>query len=171
MKPKELRAFQVNIASLKNGQHQFEFGIDDAFFEHYGAEFVEKGRGTCRLDLKKSETMLVFDFDLDVTVELVCDRSLDPFDYQVQRKEEMVVKFGVEAGELSDDVLVIDRETSQINVADWLHEYIGLGLPMKRLHPRYEGQESPDLVYQTGVTDDDENETDPRWEALKKLKK
>jgi uncharacterized protein len=171
MKPKELRAFQVNIASLKNGHHPFDFEIDDAFFEHFGADLVEKGRGTCHLDLKKSETMLVFDFDLDVTVELVCDRSLDPFDYRVQRKEEMVVKFGLEAGELSDDVIVMDRETSQLNVAEWLHEYIGLGIPMKKLHPRYEGQETPDLVYQTGDAGDDGSETDPRWEALKKLKK
>jgi uncharacterized metal-binding protein YceD (DUF177 family) len=41
---------------------------------------------------------------------------------------------------------------------------------MKKLHPRYDGQETPDLIYQTEVTEDEsEEDIDPRWAELKKL--
>ena len=40
----------------------------------------------------------------------------------------------------SDDLLQITTDTQNINVAQHLFDYIGLAVPMKKLHPRYAGR-------------------------------
>ena len=171
MKKSEQRVFQVNIPSLKIGQHQFQYEITDAFFEQFEDGLVDKGNSTCTLDLKLSETMMVLDFNLDLEVELICDRSLDTFLFPIGKKEELIVKFGEKDEELSEDLVVISDGTQILDVAPYIHEYIVLSIPMKKLHPRYDGQDTPPLVYQTEVDEEESNEKiDPRWEALKKLK-
>ena len=160
----------MNIPSLKNGHHEFDFEIRDSFFESFEDSLVTKGNGHCRMDLKKTETMMTMDFEFDLGVELVCDRSLDTFTFPIKEKHELIVKFGEHDEELSEDLLVISRETQTFDTAPILYELINLAIPMKKLHPRYDGQESPDLIYQTEITEDEgEEEIDPRWAELKKL--
>ena len=171
MKRSEQRVFQVNIPSLEIGQHEFQYEITDAFFEQFGDSLVDKGNGICYLDLKMTETMMVLDFSLDLGVELICDRSLDTFQFPIKKKEELIIKFGEKNEELSEDLVVISEGTQTLDVAPYIHEYTSLSIPMKKLHPRYEGQDTPPLVYQTEVDkEESQEEIDPRWEVLKKLK-
>jgi len=171
MKRSEQRVFQVNIPSLKIGHHQFQYEITDAFFTQFEDGLVDKGNGKVELDLKLSETMMVLDFNLDLEVELVCDRSLDAFYYPIKKKEELIVKFGETDEELSEDLIVISEGVQILDVAPYIQEYIGLSIPMKKLHPRYDGQDTPPLIYQSVEDEEESKETiDPRWEALKKLK-
>ena len=164
----EARDFLLNIPSLKNGVHEFHFEIKNSFFEQFENGLVEKGNGECDLTLKKSETMMQLAFEINFEIELICDRSLEPFQYPIKKKVELIVKFGEVDEELSEDLIVINFETQIFNVAPYLNEIIGLSIPMKKLHPKYEGLETPDLIYRS---EDEENseEMDPRWEALKKL--
>ncbi|MCP4460328.1 MAG: DUF177 domain-containing protein [Cytophagales bacterium] len=171
MKRSEQRVFQVNIPSLKLGHHQFQYEINDEFFGQFENSLVDKGNGKVELNLKLSETMMVLDFNLDLKVELVCDRSLDTFSYPIKTQEELIVKFGEENEELSEELIVISEDTQLLDVAPYIQEYIGLSIPMKKLHPRYDGKETPPLIYQTEVNEEEsKDEIDPRWEALKKLK-
>lgn len=171
---KGLREFQIDIFSLSNKLHEFEFEITGKLFSLYENSLIEKGEGICKLSLLKSETMMTLHFAIDAKVELICDRSLDTFWYPVRLEEEVIIKFGDGDYALSDDVLVIKSDTSSINVGDYIYEFISLAVPMKKLHPRYGDEEDqPEIIYSSN---DDEGEegskenTDPRWEALKKLK-
>jgi len=175
MTQKVLREFQIDIFNLGLKQHEFEFQIDRRLFALYEHSLVEKGSGKCLLVLDKSATMMTLHFNIDVTVELICDRSLDPFDYPINLEETLIIKFGDDNYSLSEDVIVIKSDTATIDVSNYIYEYISLAIPLKKLHPRYEGEEDeqPDLIYtsQEEETDtDNSEEVDPRWEALKKLK-
>jgi uncharacterized protein len=170
MKTSEARTYLVNIPSLKNGDHEFNFEINDAFFGHFENSLVEKGNGHCRMELKKNDTMMTMNFEFDTEVELVCDRSLDTFTFAIEEKHELIVKFGEHDEELSEDLLVIARDTQIFDTAPYLLEFINLAIPMKKLHPRYDGVETPDLIYQSEVTEEESEEgIDPRWAVLKKL--
>lgn len=171
MKRSERRVFQVNIPSLKIGYHQFQYEITDEFFPQFEDRLVDKGNGKVELGLKLSETMMVLTFNLDLEVELICDRSLDSFQFPIKRQEELIVKFGEENEELSEDLIVISNNVQLFDVIPYIQEYIGLSIPMKKLHPRYDGQKSPTLIYQSEAEGTGSEEIiDPRWEALKKLK-
>jgi uncharacterized protein len=171
---KGLREFQIDIFNLGYKLHEFEFQIDNRLLRMYEHSLVEKGGGICKLSLEKSETMMNLHFHIDVKVELICDRSLDSFDYPIKLEESLIIKFGEDNYSLSDDVIVIKDDTATIDVSEFIYEFITLAVPLKKLHPRYEETEDdePDLIYtsEDEDTDRENGEVDPRWEALKKLK-
>lgn len=119
-------------------------------------------------------------FNIVGTVELECDRSLDLFDFSINAERIMRYRLGEEHQELSDELVVIPKESQTINIASLLYEFIGLEIPMKKLHPRFVEEEDEDgdeellVIYTSEDEAEEENEeesVDPRWEALKKLKK
>ena len=122
--------------------------------------------------------MIQMTFCAEGVVELTCDRSLDLFDYPLELKRDMIYKYGEDEKELSEDVYVIFKETQTINVASILLEFIGLEVPMKKLHPRFEVDDDSDeeleMIYSSEKDTEegqDEEQIDPRWAALKDLNK
>ena len=173
---RELKEFQINIFSLANKSHEFEFEITNKLFETNEYSLVKKGSGTCKLTLQKFETMMNLHFVIHAEVELTCDRSLDTFIYPMLLEEDIIIKFGEENDSLSEDVFVVRQDTPTINVGDFIYEFVNVAVPMKKLHPRYgdeENEEGSEIIYTSGddhSEDESSSELDPRWEALKKLK-
>jgi uncharacterized metal-binding protein YceD (DUF177 family) len=179
MSSKYLRYFDIDIFNLTNKDYQYEFEFDEQLFAAFSDSPFQKGKGECKVALKKSETMIVLTFDVVGTVGLVCDRSLEEFDYQLDFEEKMILKFGEEDVEVSESMAIIHRDTQQINIGQFIYEFIMLDIPMKKLHPKFEEDEEDDeenesLIYSSDDSneddDDDNNENDPRWDILKKLK-
>jgi len=178
---KVLRKYEIQIFKLSNGLHEFEFDLDKEFFDLFENEIVNKGFLQAKVSLEKSETMIQTTFIIHGSVELECDRSLDLFDFPIDLERAFIYKLGDETNELSDEAMVIPRDTQKLNVASIMFEFIGLDIPMKKLHPRYseeDDEENDDevlLIYSSeekDQTEDQENEEmiDPRWASLKKLK-
>ena len=178
-----LRAYDIHIAGLENKRYTYDFVSDDAFFAALEQQLIAKGNVQTQLTLDKSETMLRLDFHITGAVEQICDRSLDEYDQPVDTRQTMLLKFSDRNEELSDEIELIERNTATINVARYIFEFIGLSLPMKRLHPRFQAEDEEDddesnvkLIYSSGPAVDDEEEgngdqsaIDPRWAALRKL--
>ena len=174
---KAFRPFDIHIFKLAHGEHDYEFEIKDEFFELFENEIVDKGNLKVDVSLAKSETMIEMDFSISGTVELQCDRSLDLFDFPIDTQRTMRYRLGEEAQELSDELMVIPKDSQTINIASLLFEFIGLEIPMKKLHPRFDDEEGDEellVIYTSEEEEEDTNQeesVDPRWEALKKLKK
>jgi uncharacterized metal-binding protein YceD (DUF177 family) len=167
---KALKEFNIEIFGLSNKTHHFNFEFNDQFFDEFENSLVKKGTGACEVELIKTDSMITLNLSIAGSVELTCDRSLEQFDYPIESTKELVFKYGIEEKELSDDVYVILKDTQRINISDFLYQFISLEIPMKKLHPKYEGKDADPLIYQSDTEDEDENKVDPRWEALKKLK-
>lgn len=174
MLTKGLREFQIDVFSLSQKLHEFEFEITDKLFSIYDQSIVKKGRGICKLSLQKAETMMTLHFDIDVEVELTCDRSLEKFWHPIRLNEKIIIKFGNDNYSLSEDVIVMRNDTPSLNVSGFIYEFIMLAVPMKKLHPLFENEVGqPDLIYtsiEDPSTEEESGTIDPRWEALKKLK-
>lgn len=166
-----MKEFQINIHRLINGSHDFDFKIFPDFFKNFSNSVIEKGQGHVQVTLDKSETMMVLHMNMDVTVELICDISLDKYDFPVQVEQDLMIKFGEENREISEEMIQIDRDAQHINIADVVYEYLSINIPMKKVHPKLANQDRPDLIYASSEEDHQEDPIDPRWEALKKLKK
>lgn len=165
--------FYIDVYNLKNGVHQYDFEIDDHFFSEFGTEFTDRGKGMATVTLDKTDSLISAGFQLDLKVELTCDRSLEKFEFPVLQKEKLLFKYGEEEKELDVDVYMITKTTQRINFGKHLHDFVGLAIPYKKLHPKYADieEESDELFYQTHSEDDDgETPEDPRWDALKKLR-
>ncbi|OZI06315.1 hypothetical protein BWI93_21135 [Siphonobacter sp. BAB-5385] len=178
--PKELRQYDIDILQLENKHYDFHFEGGNEFFAALDQNLISKGAFKAKVGLDKSSTMLQLSFDIAGSYELICDRSLDPFEEPFQTKEKQILKFGDKAEQLSDEIEIIPWETATVNIARFLFDFIGLTVPMKKLHPRFRTAESDEedeeataeiLVYSSAKPDENaEPEVDPRWEALKKLK-
>jgi uncharacterized metal-binding protein YceD (DUF177 family) len=174
-----LKAFSVNIIGLSNKVHQFQYEFGDEFFAAYGSGLISKGQFKADVELNKHETFIEATFKITGHANLICDRSLDPFEYPIDFKKKIVFKYGDTDAELSDEIIMIHRDTDTLELGQYIYEFIGLEIPIKKLHPRYLDEMDMDdgaagkIIYTSGESkndpDDDEN-IDPRWEILKKLK-
>ena len=171
MKARKVLDFVVNFCSLKNGEHEFHFEIKDDFFSQFEGDLVEKGEGFCTLNLRKSDTMMRLKFKTNVTIELMCDRSLEKFNFPISNDHTLIVKFGEKNEELSEDLIVVNYETQSLDLRPYIFEFICIDIPMKKLHPKFEDQDSPNFIYKLEANETDAEEIDPRWEVLKKLSK
>ncbi|MDZ7604507.1 MAG: DUF177 domain-containing protein [Cyclobacteriaceae bacterium] len=166
-----LKEFDIHISKLTIGQHDYSYKIDDRFFELFEYSLVEHGVMQADLILDKKSTFLQLSFDIKGVVGLICDRSLDEFDFPVDCVHELLIKFGDEDQEISDEVEMIQHGTPMINIAKYLYEFVTLEIPMKKLHPRYhEKSEETPIIFTGGDSDDNESDSDPRWNELKKIK-
>jgi len=175
-----VRAYTVNIVGLNNTAHRFEFEVGNDFFSHYGTAVVSEGSLKANVTLDKRETFIDATFAIKGTVKLICDRSLDPFDYPVELEKKLVFKYGDSDQELSDEIVMIHRDSESLELGQYIFEFIALEVPMKKLHPRFQDEKEEDdnsegkIIYTSKTSSDndktDGDDIDPRWEILKKLK-
>ena len=166
--------FKVNIIGLSQKAHHFDFELDDGFFKVYGTSLLDGGRFSAGITIDKRETLIEVNFQIRGVARLVCDRSLEPFDFPLEIQRMILFKYGEEEKELSDEIVLITRKKVSLDIGQYLFELIVVSLPMKRLHPKFQNetlQESEiQLVYSSPVKTNEEEPIDPRWEKLKKLK-
>ena len=169
-----LHTFDINFVGLNNGVNDFSYQIDEQFFELYEYSLVKKGDLAVKLTFDKNDNFFTLEFDIEGTVELICDRCADPFNYQVKAVEQQLVKIEEEANDGVDDWIVLGKKDFQLNVASLIYEFIMISLPLINLHPDNEdgtsgcNPETISLLKRLSIHEGD-SKTDPRWDALKNI--
>lgn len=168
-----MESYRINILGLSLAIHQFQYEFGNEFFRKYDKGLVSEGKFTVDVALDKRETFLEAGFKIVGSVKLVCDRSLDEFDYPIDVKRKIIFKYGDQDVEVSEDVIMIQHGTEILEIGQYIYEFIALAIPMKKLHPRYQNESEEDtIIYTSDSTEEKkEGEIDPRWEMLKKLNK
>jgi uncharacterized metal-binding protein YceD (DUF177 family) len=166
--------YTVNIIGLSLKAHSFDYHLNEDFFKRYGSELLSSGDFQAQVVLNKNETFIEADFSIKGNADLICDRSLEPFQFPIEVHKKVMFKYGEEAGEINDEVIVITRDQATLELGQLMYEFIGIEIPMKKLHPRFQEIEDDEfsegkIVYTSEKPEDDEP-IDPRWEILKKLK-
>ncbi len=172
-----MNLFSVNIIGLSLSKHSFEFELGRAFFQQYDSELVSEGTLKAVVALSKHETFIEAIFEIQGSVRLLCDRSLEEFDFPISTRHKLVYKYGDENKEISEEMVMIHRDSASLDLGQPMYEYITLAVPMKKLHPRFQEEddssEEGKLIYTSSDNskdDDEDGSVDPRWEILKKLK-
>lgn len=132
--------------------------------------------GTVYIEFYRTLHFIRTKFQVDATVELICDRSLDEFDYDIEQNYEVLFKAEKieESADENGAIRNFDHANKQISLEQDVRDTILLNLPSKKLHPRFldeEGNPKETFNQKYGdVSDDDVEKTDPRWDKLKDLK-
>jgi uncharacterized protein len=171
---KQKHLFKIPFKGLKVGKHEFDFDTDDSFFEEFEGSEINKGKVHTRVVLEKSNTLMELHFELHGLVLTLCDRCLDDLEIAVDYKTSMYVKFGDETEEQTDEIIILSHNEHELDVAQYIYEFINLSMPYKRVHPddprgkstcNKEMLENLDKYLLRGK----EQETDPRWNDLRNL--
>lgn len=176
---KSLQHYSIPFTGLKPGVHQFEFGVDDSFFKEFEYSLVKSGKLKVDLDLEKQETMMILHFHIYGGIKLGCDVCLADYPYQVDFKERQIAKLNGNE-DLEDDteeIVVLKRSETEINVATLIYEFINLAVPYIS---RCEDEGNAEWCDREMIAKLDQlapgpkeeiEDADPRWEALKNMKK
>ena len=179
------KTFDIEVVKFKEGLHEVDFPIGDAFFQQVeGNDLLDKSNLTVRVKVDKGANLIELTFHIGGKVTVVCDRSLETFEQPLDFTEKMIYKFGSEVKEIDESVMMITRDTPSINVAQLIYEFIFLALPLKKIHPDYKNEldeednelEGGFVYLDEAFTEDSAEEkesttsVDPRWEQLGKLK-
>lgn len=174
---------------MSEGKHEFEYDLNDKFFSLIddGTADVKRGNIKVVISLKKTSITFELNFDIKGVVHVPCDRCLDDIDMEVDTKNRLIVKFGKEYSEESDEIVIIPEEDGAINIAWFLYEFIVLSLPTKKVHPpgtcnkamssklnKHRAKSSDegdddDIEEGDDTIDDDSSFSDPRWDTLKDI--
>lgn len=172
LKVKNGQDFLIPVFGLKLGESNFQFVVDQSFFEGVDDLDFSDPKVNVNLDVDKQENMITFDFDIKGSVKVACDRCADEYNQSIEGKYTLFVKYGLEYKEESEDVIIIPADQHQFDVTQFIYEYIVLLLPLRKVHPNDENGNSmcnKEVIERLNRHEVSEN-IDPRWEALKNLK-
>ena len=127
--------FLINFTSLKEGQHKFNFKIEDSFFEQLDYSVIEAGHLEVELLLDKKSTLMNAVFEIKGNVTVMCDRCTDDYEQAIDTKNELIYKFGNELMD-NETVVVILPQEYQIDVKHPIYEFAVTSMPLKKLHPK-----------------------------------
>lgn len=163
------KKFIIPFIGLSLGKHQYHYDIDDSFFQEFEHSEIKQGNLGVSLVLDKQSTMLILDFAITGFVNVMCDRCLDNFNMKLNTEQRLFVKFGEETREETDEIVVFSTNEYEIDVAQYIYEYIILSLPYSRIHP--EGECDPEVIKKLEELkiNKEEKNIDPRWDILKNI--
>lgn len=173
---KSLKTYSIPFTGLKLGKHQFDFEITDAFFKEFEYSLVKKGRLDCRVELERQETMLILNFNISGTIDLACDRCLAEYPQQVNITEQQIAKFSDDEVIDDEDIITLTKNDYEIDLAGLIYEYINVARPFVTVcsqegKTQYCDTEMLDRINKlSGNEEQNVEEADPRWDALKKIK-
>lgn len=172
-----LAPFVLAFAGLKEGVHHFNRDVTATFFDAFDYTEFSATALAVQIDLTKKASMLEVQLTVAGSVRVGCDLTNELFDLPLNPTHELVVKFGEEFNDENEHLLVLPHGSHQLDLAQTLFETIVLAVPQKKIHPGIEnGSLQSDLLdrldeLHPGESTNESDTTDPRWDALKKLKK
>ena len=173
--------YEIPFTGLKDEIHHFNYKIGKPFFELLDYSDISDADLEVNLTLDKRETMMVAEFDISGTVVTTCDRCTDDMELSIATTDELIYKFG-EADLDDEKIIMIHPNDISINIQHPIYEFAAIQLPSKRTHE--EGDCNPEMINaldqylmiesdspsETGSEEEDDEDVDPRWNELKKLK-
>jgi uncharacterized metal-binding protein YceD (DUF177 family) len=152
-----LKEYSIPFVGLEPGNHQFEFEVNDSFFEHFEFSQIQHAQIHVTVVLEKMERMMVFTIGIKGEALVTCDRCTGEFNFPVSDTQRLIVKLGAEY---------------KFDLSTYIYEFIHLALPVRLLHPDDDNGNStcdPDMLRILETLAPAADTFDPRWEALKRL--
>lgn len=168
---KKMIEYIIPVAGLGLGNHRYSYKIDDAFFSNFEYFDTDKGLLELVVDLMKESNLIDIKFNFKGWVELVCDRCLEKFKMNLENDFRLIINYGETFEEVSDEIITIPSTESNIDLSQYIYEYVNLMLPIKKVHPDDElGNSSCNKDMLKRLLKYSEQKSDPRWDALKNIK-
>ncbi len=183
-------AYKLPLKSLGTGKHQFEYHLDKQFFANMENTDIRDADITVAHSVVYNGEFYTLDFHFEGTVTVLCDRCLDDLELPIDTTYSIVVKYGDDYNDDSDEVLEIPQSDNYLNVAYMIYDTIVTAIPIKHVHPMGKCNRAMSAILKKHrarpVDEDTELEEklideidqiddaapaapDPRWNALSKL--
>lgn len=177
------RKFSIDVPKLRHGQNKESFAVDASFFAAFEYSPVQEGNVQVTVAIEKATTHLDAKFLFQGEIMLECDRCLEPYPYSLDFETRIVYSFDEELEFDTDEVVLIEESTPTLFFAQDFYDFIVLQVPLRKVPAPEVHICAPEVLRMLGLSPDgssletpeetaqeQEDEVDPRWQALKKLK-
>lgn len=169
------KKYSIELPKLVLGEQEEVFQIDNSFFEHFENSPIREGSIQIKAKITKFNTHLDITFDLKGTIVLECDRCLEDYPHQLKSSERIIYTYDEKSEKETGDVILIDKNEPLLLLGSDFHELIFLEIPIRKVPLPSVHKCAPGVLALINNVDADgnrieEEETDPRWNELKKLK-
>lgn len=173
------REFEIAFVGLKPGIHQFQYDIEDKFFEEFGVQDFTNMKAQVRLSLDKNNGFMILRFQVGGKADVNCDRCSNELPFELFDDFTITVKMTedpemMNEQEVDPDVHYISRGESHLNVKTWIYEFVNLSIPMQKTC-EFEDMNGPhcnptarEILNRQGVSDGEKE--NPLWKELEKFK-
>lgn len=124
---------KIPVLHLEDGLHHFEYSIRGGELKFSRSEVYPEAINV-RAEINKFGKNIKCHVDLETMAHHICDRCLDNFILPYREQFELLFHVGTEDFETDEeDVVFITPETVEIDLSDWIIEYLLLTIPMKNV--------------------------------------
>ncbi len=132
------REYEIAFVGLKQGDHEFEYILEDSFFKERGSINQNEIQATVKLMLDKNNGFMILKFITGGKAEVNCDRCGNVLDANLWDEFNMVVKLVTNPEEMNEqeedpDIFYIARSESTLDVSSWLYEFVILSIPTQNV--------------------------------------
>ena len=167
--------YKIKLNGLKDGSYINSFRIRGEFFETLNSSEIK----LVDIDI---DTMLKVEnrrYNLEIksngmVIDIPCDICTEKINIPISSKINYIIKKGIVKDLEDENVIFVDEKDKELILDSILYEMIVLAFPSKRQHQLNSindeecNKEMVNLINKYSVKEN--NNIDPRWEALKKLK-
>ena len=169
-----LEIFKLDMRRIAEGQSTLTFHLDDDFFQALDAPEVSRGSVDVALDILRRGDLFTLDFHTEGTVVIPCDLCLDDMEQPVASDNRLLARFGNDDSNDNEELVTIAEDEGILDISWLIYEFVALSIPVKHVHAPGKCNDAMtqklEELSAARSSDEEEPVTDPRWEALSKLK-
>jgi uncharacterized protein len=172
---KHNQKYIIPFKGLNDGNHIFSFKLDRHFFDLYEVKEINNVELNAEIQLVKKINYLELEFCITGYIEVICDVCLDFYAQKIESSGKLYIRFGEESAELSDELIAIPFNQTEIEISQYLFDFSMLGIPVRKQHtPEINGENGCDpemiRILRSIEMKEENRKYDPRWNNLKKIK-
>lgn len=169
-----LEQFKIDLKALTEDVTPLEWELDDQYFRVLEGAQLQHGSLHVSGSIRKAVGFFELVLHAEGTVEVPCDRCLDPMAQPIAADLRAVVKLGEEYTE-DDEVITVPETDAVLDTAWLIYEAIVLAVPIQHVHQPGDCNDAmmrklQELSAARSSDADAKEDIDPRWSALLKLK-
>jgi uncharacterized metal-binding protein YceD (DUF177 family) len=157
------------LAAMPDRKAKYEIELDDRTWQDDDLT-VHWVKGYVQLELQRG--YLLCKAELEASVKLICDRTLEPYDENVAFTFEEAIEVLMHHQDFASEMELVGEEIHEqvrylekLDILDLVRQYIIINLPVRRLRPDNCYNEELTRYEKTASTP----AVDPRWEVLRQV--
>lgn len=166
--------YTIPLSGLKEGHHTFDFEIGNKFFDLFDESEINEGELVAVVEIEKMTSHMDLIIKISGRVKTSCDRCLELYGQPVECENRLLVRLGRVFDDSDPEIITVPSAEHELDLKHYIYEFIHLALPIQRIHPfDNEGESTCNPVMlqklEEYLVKDEEADSDPRWNELKKL--
>ena len=167
--------FDIAISGLKLGEHQFQFSIDESFFEQREYSLIQKVEVEVDLLLnRESENQFDLTINLEGKFEKECDRCMSNVNLPISASTRLLVLLKDRENEGNEEIWYLPMDANYLNLGDLFYELISVEIPLRVTCDIVEDkkcdQQAINMLKDLSPEEQNRIEGNPVWDKLKNLR-